>query len=654
MATVVTGSNGDEDLIGSAGRDHVFGLGGRDRIYALAGDDFLYGGAGNDLLDGGAGADEMHGGEGDDIYRVDNPGDLVTEEASPGVDAGGTDYVQTRISYTLPNFVERLEMQGTSDISGIGNGLANSLKGNAGNNVLTGRAGIDTLYGLDGNDILIGGLDKDYLYGGAGADIFVLNPGMGAPDKIYDLAAVDRIGVYADEFGLAEGSGLVGGTLDTAWFTTGSSATSIGHGQFIYDAAALSLKWDADGAGGAATETLATFSAGASLSASQFQVFSDPPTVNVTGFAGVPLAEDSGKVWVSFELTRPWNHGVVVTYSTIDGTAVGGSDFEAISGGQLTISAGSTSAYLAIDLLDDNLLEGQESFSIRIDKALSAGSDQELAVSAEQAAVEIFDEGPAVAADHLLAGLNIPDPSGIAWDPDSDILFVSDSEIDEDPLFSSTDLYAFTRNGDLIGTYELPFTIEANGLTISDGLMFISDDDETFADDHFNVYVVDPSDPETLLYSFDTFALGVDDPEDLAYNAASGELFIVNGLSRKISVTNASGSTLLDTISLPAEISDPEALAYNPDHDTFYVGGGFSASIWEVDRDGAIVTRIDLLEGYRNPDNNHRVNVKDIELAPSSDGSGGTNLYVADFGWSHVVDGRLIEVDLGDWDSLIA
>jgi Ca2+-binding RTX toxin-like protein len=41
--------------------------------------------------------------------------------------------------------------------------------------------------------------------------------------------------------------------------------------------------------------------------------------------------------------------------------------------------------------------------------------------------------------------------------------------------------------------------------------------------------------------------------------------------------------------------------------------------------------------------------VKDLELAPSSDPNdnpGKLNLFVADYGWSHVSDGRMLEIDL--------
>ena len=70
------------------------------------------------------------GGPGDDIYRVDNIGDVVSEQTVPGLDDGGNDTVESTITYALPMFIERLTLKGTPAINGTGNNLANRLDGN--------------------------------------------------------------------------------------------------------------------------------------------------------------------------------------------------------------------------------------------------------------------------------------------------------------------------------------------------------------------------------------------------------------------------------------------------------------------------------------------------------------------------------------------
>ncbi|WP_210496469.1 Calx-beta domain-containing protein [Microvirga antarctica] len=110
----------------------------------------LTGNAGSNVIDGGLGADMMRGGGGDDTYIVDDAGDVVSE--APG---GGNDVIRASISLTLADEVESLVLTGNGDLSGTGNGLANTLTGNSGNNVLTGGGGNDTLDGGAGNDTAV-------------------------------------------------------------------------------------------------------------------------------------------------------------------------------------------------------------------------------------------------------------------------------------------------------------------------------------------------------------------------------------------------------------------------------------------------------------------------------------------------------------------
>ena len=110
----------------------------------------LTGNTGANVLNGGAGADSMAGGAGNDTYVVDNVGDVVTEFA-----VGGTDLVQSAVTYALGAEVENLTLTGSSAINGTGNSLNNSLTGNTANNVLDGGAGADAMSGGMGNDIYI-------------------------------------------------------------------------------------------------------------------------------------------------------------------------------------------------------------------------------------------------------------------------------------------------------------------------------------------------------------------------------------------------------------------------------------------------------------------------------------------------------------------
>ena len=119
----------------------------------------LQGNVGNNILDGDAGADVMFGGAGNDIYFVDNTGEGVVENANEGTDA-----VFSTVNLRLSANVETLVLQGTADLQGAGNSLANTLQGNSGNNVLDGDVGADAMSGGAGNDVYFVDNANDFVF----------------------------------------------------------------------------------------------------------------------------------------------------------------------------------------------------------------------------------------------------------------------------------------------------------------------------------------------------------------------------------------------------------------------------------------------------------------------------------------------------------
>jgi len=107
------------------------------------------GNASDNILTGNSGANVLTGGSGNDTYVV-GTGDTVTEAAG-----GGTDTVQSSVTWTLGANLENLTLTGTTAINGTGNTLTNVLTGNSAANILDGGTGADTMAGGAGNDTYV-------------------------------------------------------------------------------------------------------------------------------------------------------------------------------------------------------------------------------------------------------------------------------------------------------------------------------------------------------------------------------------------------------------------------------------------------------------------------------------------------------------------
>lgn len=174
LANVLTGNMADNTLNGGSGADTLIGGAGNDTyvvdstsdlVTEMAGEGMdlvqssvtytlssnvenltltgasAINGTGNALdnvLTGNSAANVLTGGAGNDTYVV-GTGDTTIEASG-----GGTDTVQSSITWTLASNVENLILTGASAINGTGNSLANVLTGNGAANVLTGGGGNDT------------------------------------------------------------------------------------------------------------------------------------------------------------------------------------------------------------------------------------------------------------------------------------------------------------------------------------------------------------------------------------------------------------------------------------------------------------------------------------------------------------------------------
>jgi serralysin len=244
---------------------------GANTLSGGSGNDTLSGGDGNDLLDGGSGNDSMTGGAGNDRYVVNTSGDKVLE-----ANGGGSDSVSSGITCTLPSYVEKLTLTGSTAINGTGNTSNNTITGNSAGNSLSGGDGNDSLFGMDGadtlsggtgndvldggsgNDSLIGGTGNDQLTGGNGLDVFRFSSALSGTniDTLFDFNVTDdRLQLENSVFLKLTTTGALSSSFFRA-STTGNAADSNDH--VLYETDTGKLFYDADGSGAGAKVLVAT------------------------------------------------------------------------------------------------------------------------------------------------------------------------------------------------------------------------------------------------------------------------------------------------------------------------------------------------------------------------------------------------------------
>jgi Ca2+-binding RTX toxin-like protein len=238
----------------------------------------LTGNGAKNILNGGTGSDTMIGKAGDDLYVVDDVGDVVSESTDQG-----TDSVRSFVTLTLRPNVEKLFLRGSAAINGSGNDLNNLIVGNSANNVLVGKAGNDRLKGTDGNDRLVGGDGNDALAGGLGQDTYVFDTPLNQSTNL------ERISDFNPPDDVMELEGAVfptlttAGTLQASAFRAATVAGAPGD-RILYVPDTGALRYDADGTGPIAPVRFGTLAAGLAVTNADFVVHNPvaPPAVDYT------------------------------------------------------------------------------------------------------------------------------------------------------------------------------------------------------------------------------------------------------------------------------------------------------------------------------------------------------------------------------------
>jgi Ca2+-binding RTX toxin-like protein len=184
----VTGSAGDDKIVGNAdaniifagaGNDTVSGRGGNDILFGEAGKDILQGEADNDVLVGGADADVLDGGDGNDTasYATSTAGILANLATKTGAfaDAQGDRFISIE-NLEGSNYDDFLYGDdGNNILSGLGGN--DTIRGEGGDDQIDGGSGDNVLFAGEGNNKIAAADGKNTVYAGAGNDLIVLGNG---------------------------------------------------------------------------------------------------------------------------------------------------------------------------------------------------------------------------------------------------------------------------------------------------------------------------------------------------------------------------------------------------------------------------------------------------------------------------------------------
>jgi uncharacterized protein YjiK len=234
-----------------------------------------------------------------------------------------------------------------------------------------------------------------------------------------------------------------------------------------------------------------------------------------------------------------------------------------------------------------------------------------------------------------------PDSAGITYIANRNRLLVSDSEVNEMPIFEGANLFELTLEGGLVDTGDTTgFSREPTGLSYNpaNGHLFSTNDDRDA------VYEVDPgldgrygTSDDDVVAQIDTGAFGSSDPEGVAYDTTSGDLFVVDGAGREVYRVSpgangvfdggpSGGDDVVDHFDVGVHgAGDPEGIAYNAVDDTLLVLDRKTRTVYETSRGGGLVRLIDISAA-------NAILPAGVVLAPASSDPAQSNLYIVDRG----------------------
>ena len=230
------------------------------------------------------------------------------------------------------------------------------------------------------------------------------------------------------------------------------------------------------------------------------------------------------------------------------------------------------------------------------------------------------------------------DSAGVTWLPETGRLLFVDCNIDELPSYKGVNMWEITRSGSVeeTGTTRR-YSSEPTGVaydTVRD-ILYVSDDDK------MAIFVVrrggdgrfGTSDDDVDSFSVGRF--GVGDPEDVAVDPASGDLFVVDGVGKEVFRLVAAPDGTFGGLATHFDMGrygagDPEGIAYDPIRESLFVLDSRSKKVYELDTGGTLHAVIDVSEAKGGQ-------LAGVTIAPASEGDG-MSLWVVDRGINNTMN----------------
>lgn len=233
-----------------------------------------------------------------------------------------------------------------------------------------------------------------------------------------------------------------------------------------------------------------------------------------------------------------------------------------------------------------------------------------------------------------------PDPSGIAYLPNTNRLLIVDGEVEETVSGTSFFAGANTWETTLLGSVlraanislrtptQTPMTNEPTGVAWNpnNGHYYVTDDDGT------EVYDLNPGNDglvgtaDDSWSHFDTAVHNNMDPEGITFDPINNRLFVADGVNEEIYQYSLSGALLGQFDVSQYGISDPESVEFNPSTGTLFVLS--NGTIWLI---AEVTTTGSLVETY-NIAASAALAPAGLAYAPASNGSGAMRFYIVDRG----------------------